>query len=132
MIAPAAIVGQVHAGLAGSGRLDPTAIQVDAGFVEERLGLPGPDAQACLIEDLEQDLNMGVAETPAEVPGRGWVGNAAGAERVEEDFVLATEFEVFQTRPTAQGVVGDVYPVIGFVVGQRNLKQVQRSGGCPE
>src|SRR5260370_18527468 len=99
MIAPAAIVGQVHAGLAGSGRLDHTAIQVDAGFVEERLGLPGPDAQACLIEDLEQDLNMGVAETPAEVPGRGWVGNAAGALRAGESFLLGTEFWGFPHRP---------------------------------
>jgi hypothetical protein len=50
---------------------------------------------------------------------------ASGAEGVEINFVLATQFEIFQAGAVAQGVVGKVEDVIRLVIGQMNLEQVQ-------
>ena len=57
--------------------------------------------------------------------GGGRVGDATGAQGVEEDFVIATEFDVLQTTAVAQGVVGEVEEVIGLVEGQVDLEQLQ-------
>ena len=64
-------------------------------------------------------------EAAAEVAGRGRIGDAAGAEGIEEDFVVAAQFDVLQTGAVAQGVVGEVEHVIGFVIRQMDLEQVQ-------
>ncbi len=93
--------------------------------VEERRRLPSPDALANLVEDVDQRVHVGGAETAAEIAGRGRIGNAAGAEGVEIDFILATQFEVLQTGAVAQGVVGQVEDMIGLVVGQMDFEQVQ-------
>ena len=67
----------------------------------------------------------GLIEAAAEVAGGGRVGDAAGAQGVEEDFVVAAQFEVLQAGAVAQGVVGEVEDVVGLVVGQVDLEQVQ-------
>ena len=105
--------------------VDQRAVQVDAGLGEERGGLPGPDLAADVVEDVEQRVDVLGLEAAAEVAGRGRVGNAAGAEGVEEDFVVAAQFDVLQAGAVAQGVVGEVEHVIGLVVGQVDLEQVQ-------
>ena len=64
-------------------------------------------------------------EAAAEIAGRGRIGNAAGAEGVEEDFVVAAQFEVLQAGAVAQGVVGEVQHVVGLVIRQMDLEQVQ-------
>ena len=51
-------------------------------------------------------MSAGV-EAAAEVAGGGRVGDAAGAEGVEEDLVVAAQFEVLQAGAVAQGVVGE-------------------------
>ena len=67
-------------------------------------------------------------EAAAEVAGGGRIGDAAGAQGVEEDLVVAAQFEVLQAGAVAQGVVGEVEDVIGLVVGQVDLEQVQPVG----
>jgi len=64
-------------------------------------------------------------EAPAEIAGRGRIGNAAGTQGVEEDLVVAAQFDVLQTGAVAQGVVSEVEDVIRLVVGQVDLEQVQ-------
>ena len=64
-------------------------------------------------------------EAAAEVARGGRIGDAAGAQGIEEDFVVAAQFDVLQAGAVAQGVVGEVEDVIGLVVGQVELEQVQ-------
>jgi hypothetical protein len=64
-------------------------------------------------------------EASAEIPGSGRVGDAAGAQGIKEDFVVAAQFEVLQTGAVAQGIVGEVEDVIRLMVGQVKLEQVQ-------
>ena len=125
MIAPDAVVGDVHALLAFAGRLDHGAVHVDAGRLEERVGLASPDALAHVVEDVEQRVDILGPEASAEIAGRGRIGNARGSEGVEEDFVLATQFEILQTGAVAQRVVGEVEDMIGFVVGKMELEQME-------
>src|SRR4029077_3669888 len=42
-----------------------------------------------------------------------------------EDLVVAAQLDVFEARPLAQGVVGQVENVIRLVVGQMDLEQYQ-------
>ena len=69
--------------------------------------------------------DVGGLEASAEVAGRGRIGNAVGAESVEEDLVVATQFDVLQAIAVAKGVVGEVEDVIRFVIRQMDLEQVQ-------
>jgi hypothetical protein len=70
-------------------------------------------------------VHVAGAETPTEIAGGGRIGNASGAKSVEVDFILTPQFEILQASAVAQGVVGQVEDVIGFVVGQMDLEQVQ-------
>ena len=102
VIAPGAVVGDVHALLALAGGLDQGAVHVEEGLVEEGRGLAGPDLQARVVDDVEQRLNAVRGKAATEVAGRGGIGDAAGAQGVEEDLVVAAQFEVLQAGAVAQ------------------------------
>src|ERR1700722_455864 len=125
MVAPRAVVGDVHALLAFAGGADQRAIGIDAGLVEEGVGLPGPGALADVVDGVEQRVHIVGLETAAEVASGGRIGNAAGAQGIEEDFVVASQFDVFEAGAVAKGVVGEIEHVIRFVIGQMDLEQVQ-------
>ena len=124
VVAPGAIVGDVHAPLAGAGGLHQGTVHVHAGFLEEGFRLLIPNAQAGVIAEVEQDINVRGREAPAEVAGGGGVGEALRPQGVEEDFVLPPEFQGLQAGAATEGVIGDGQDVIGFVVGQVHLEQV--------
>lgn len=125
MAAPGAVVGDVHALLALAAGGDERAVHVDGGLIEESGGLCGPDALADGVGDVMQDLQVRLLEAAAEVAGGGGVGEAAGAEGVEEGFVAAEQFEIFQAGAAAQGVVGEGEDVIGFAIAVVDLRQVE-------
>jgi hypothetical protein len=125
VVAPGAVVGDVHPPLAPAGSLHQEAVHVDDGLREEVLGLLRPDAQADVVDGVLQLTDRRLTEAAAEVASGGGVGEAAGAEGVEEDLVLAAEFEVLQAGAVGQGVVGEGQDVVGLVVGEVELQQVQ-------
>ena len=118
-------MADVHALLALAGGLDQKAVHVEDGAVEEGVGLLGPDAPTHLVHGVLQPADRRLVEAAAEVAGGGRVREAAGAQGVEEDLVVAAEFEVLQTGAVAQGVVGEGQDVVGLVVGEVELEQVE-------
>ena len=125
MVAPDAVVGDVHAGLAHAGGFRQGAVHVNGGAGEEVGRLLGPDPLPRRVDGVDERVDVGRPEPPAEVAGRGRVGDAACAQRVEEVRVLAAQFDVLQTGAVAQGVVGEIEHMIGFVVRQVQFEQVQ-------
>ncbi len=125
MIAPGAVVGDVHAPLALAAGCHQRAVQVDRGQVEEGVGLLSPEALPHGVEDVLQGVDVGRREAAAEVAGRGRVGDTAGAQRVEEHLVVAAQLDVLQTGALAQGVGGEVEDVVRLVKRQMDLEQVQ-------
>src|ERR1700676_1368241 len=125
MIAPPAVVRDIHAGFAFAGRFDHGTVHVDAGQFEELGRLPSPDALADTVEDVDERGDVGLLETPTEITGRGRIGNAGRTQGVEVNFVLATQLDVLLTGAVADRVVGEVENVIGLVVRQMNFEQVQ-------
>ena len=115
MITPGAVISDVDALLAHSAAGSERAIGVDEGFVEEVVGLLLPDPQSGLVEGLHEPLDVGLGEAAAEVPGGGGVGDASGAEGVEVDLVIASDFEVLDAAAAGQEVVGDVEDVVALV-----------------
>jgi hypothetical protein len=107
VVAPGAVVGDVHAPLALAGSLDQEAVHVEDRPVEEVVGVLGPHAHADVVGQVLQPAEGGLVEAAAEVAGGGRVGESPGAQGVEEDLVLATEFEVLQAGAAAQGVVSE-------------------------
>ena len=85
----------------------------------------GPDASAGDVEGVDQRLDVAVGEAPTEVAGGGRVGDATRAQGIEKVFVGAAEFDVLQTGAVAEGVVGEVEDVVGFVVGEVDFEQVE-------
>ena len=125
MITPGAVVGDVDALLAARAGGDEGAVDVDDGLVEEVGRLLFPDLDAGLIEDVLEGLDVVGGEASAEVAGGGGVGDAVGAEGVEEDDVVASQFDVVEAGAVAQGVVGEVQDVVALVVGEVVLEQVE-------
>jgi hypothetical protein len=125
MVTPDAVVGDVHTDLALAGRLHERAIHVDACQFEEYRRLPSPDTLPNVIADVDQGMHVRSAETSAEIAGGRRIRNALSTEGIEVDFILATQFQILQASAVAQRVVGQVEHVIGFVVGQMDLEQVQ-------
>ena len=83
MIAPGAVVGDIHADLALAGSRDQHAIHVDVCFVEKRRWLPRPHTLANVIEDVDERMHIVGPKTSAEIAGRGRIGDALRVEGVE-------------------------------------------------
>jgi hypothetical protein len=111
--------------LALAGGLGDGAVHVENGALEERSGLFSPDAEACLVDRVEQRFDIWDGEASTEVARCGGIGNAASIEGVEVIFVVAEAVDVLQTSAAAQGVEGDVENVIGFVIGLMEFEQMQ-------
>ena len=125
VVPPGAVVGDVHPLLALAGGLDQEAVHVQEGLLEEGRGLVRPDLQTRVVDDVEEDLNAVRGKAATEVSRRGGVGEAARAQGVQQDLVVAQEFQVLQAGAAAHGVVGDSENVIGFVIGQVNLEEAE-------
>ena len=80
---------------------------------------------AHVVDGVLQVADRRLIEAAAEVAGGGRVREATGAQGVEEDLVLAAEFQVLQTRAVAQGVVGEGQDVVGLVVREVEFEEVQ-------
>jgi hypothetical protein len=101
------------------------AVGVEESFLQELIGLLGPDAEAGTIDDVHQSLDIGRHEAPAEITLGGGIGNSLGAQGVEIDFVVATQFKMFEVPATGDDVESDVQDVVGFVVGQMAFEKVK-------
>ena len=69
--------------------------------------------------------DVGLGEAAAEVPCGGGVGDALGAQGVEIDLVVAPQFEVFDPLAAGEDVEGDVQDMVGFVIGQMPLEEME-------
>ena len=125
VIAPGAVVGDVHALFALAGGGHQRAVHVDGRLLEEGVRLPRPDPDARVIEEVEQRQHVGAGKASAEVARRGRVGDAASAQGIQERLVVAAQLDVLQAGAVAQGVVGEVEDVIRLVKRQMDLEQVQ-------
>ena len=56
-----------------------------------------------LVEDVLEGLDVVGGEAAAEVAGGGGVGDAVGAEGVEEDLVVAPQFDVLEAGAAGTG-----------------------------
>src|SRR5512147_1082109 len=96
MVAPGAVVSDLDALRAAGAGSDERAIDVEDGLLEELGGLLLPDLDACQIEGVLEDLDVLSREAPAEIARAGGVGDAVGAEGVQEDEVIAPQFDVVE------------------------------------
>ena len=85
-----------------------------------------PDPLPRCVEGLHQRQNRCFVKTAGKISAGGWIGNASCAQPVEKRFVIAAQLDVFESLTPQQGV-GQVQPVIAFVVGQVPFEQVQPS-----
>ena len=124
MITPACVVRDVDALLALGARFDDVAVHVDGGLLEELVRLFRPHGLPRFVDRRLQRFDLsGRLEAATEISRRRRIGNPLRPQRVEIRFVVAFVFEVFQTRPIGQRVVGDVEHVIGLVIRKMDLQQ---------
>ena len=125
MITPGAIVGDVDTffvlGIGGH----QSAVGIENGAIEKGVGLLSPHADANLAVDVLQDVDGFGSEASAEIAGSGGIGNALGAEGVEEVDIVAAQFDVLEAIAVAKSVVGEIEDMIGFVVGHVNLEEME-------
>jgi len=98
VVSPDPVIGQINALLAGGVSPDDGAIGVDDRFLEELLGLLFPDAKPGLVDRVHQLQDIARAEPPAEISGRGRIGDPLGAQGIEVDLVVASQFEMLELR----------------------------------
>jgi hypothetical protein len=94
-------------------------------LLEEGRGLVGPHADARVVDEVLEDLNTGPIKAPTEITGRGGIGNAACAQGVEKNLVVAEQFEVFQAAAATQRQVGQGADMVGLMIGKVDFQQVQ-------
>jgi hypothetical protein len=63
-------------------------------------------------------------EPPAEVARGGGIGDPLGAKGIEEDLVVAPQFEMLDAGTASQDVAGDGQDVIALVIRQLTLEHV--------
>ena len=77
------------------------------------------------IDGVQEGHDVGLGEAAAEVPRGGGVGDALGAQGVEIDLVVASQFEVFEPVAAREDVEGDVQDMVGFVIGEMPLEEME-------
>ncbi len=92
---------------------------------EEGLGLAGPDLPTRLVDDVEKYLNAIRGKAPAEISRRGGIGDTARPQGIQQDFVVAEQFQVLQTRAAAQRQIGQRQHMVRFMIGQVDFQQFQ-------
>jgi hypothetical protein len=125
MVAPLALVADVHPLFALAAGDHDRAVQVDHRLGEELRRLPLPDVEAGNFNGQLQIVQALGRETAAEVAGRGRIGDRLGPQGVEKDFVVAAQFDVLQARRVAERVQRQVQDMIGLVIGQMHFQQMQ-------
>ena len=125
MITPGAVVGDVDPLFALGIGADQGAIDVEDRFGKELGGLLGPDPQPRLIDGVHQVNDIGFEEPAAEVAGGGGVGDALGTQGIEVDLIVAPQLEVLDPSPAREDVEGDVQDVVGFVVREVSLEELE-------
>ena len=125
MIAPGAVVGDVHALFALAGGFDQKTIHVDAGLLEEGGGLVSPHAQAGVVDQVEQRVNAVLGKPPTEIASRGGIGDTACAQGIEEHLIVAEQFQILEAGATTQGEVGQGEHMVRFMVRQVEFQQLQ-------
>src|ERR1700730_1741191 len=125
MITPGAIVGDVDALFAFTVRAHQGAIGIQDGLLEEAIGLLFPNVSANLVIDVLQQVDLEDVEAATKITRGRRVGNALGAQGVEEVDIVATQFDVLQTITIAERVESDIEHMIGFVIALVNLENMQ-------
>ncbi len=86
-----------------------------------------PDLLAHVVDGLKEQQRLKRGESSAEITGRRRSWNPLCVERVEIRFIGSPRFQMIETRPAGQQVVGDVENVIGLGVGRIDLEDVDSS-----
>jgi hypothetical protein len=124
VIAPFAVVADVHTLFAFAGRLDDCAVGIDQSFFKELVRLLLPDFQPGLVDRVHQGLNVFFVEASTKVAGRRRIGNALNSQRIQKNFVVTPQFDVFQACAADEQVVGDVEHMIRFVIRQMTFQDM--------
>ena len=122
MISPLAFVVDIHSGFTLAGGNDEGAIGVDDGFLKEAVVLLLPHIGPSLVDGVHQFDDVVLGEAATEVTSGGGVGYRGNADGVEEDFVVAAQFDVLQASSLAQCVERDVEDMIGLVIRAMHLE----------
>jgi hypothetical protein len=109
--------------LFGAG-LDECAIHIDLGLGEKLGGLPGPNLQPSLVENILQCAHVMRRETSAKITCRGWVWHTFRTKAVQEGLVLAPQFHVLNAVAIAKCIVRETQNMIRFMIGYMNLQKV--------
>jgi len=89
VIPPGAVVGDADACFVLSAGGDQGTVRVEDGAVEEGVRLLPPDADANIVVDVLQRVDVIAVEASAEIACRGGIGDALGAEGIEEADIVA-------------------------------------------
>ena len=124
MVAPHAVVRDVHPFLALPRGFDQRPVRVDHGLVEKRGGLGAPHALPRLVDGRLHGLNRRLVKPPAEIAGGRRVGDPLRPQGIEIHLVLPPLLDILQARAPAQHVVRQAEHVIRFVIRQRHLQDL--------
>jgi hypothetical protein len=126
MVAPLAVVADVHSLLALGVGLRDGAIGVQDRLIEKLVRLLSPDPQPRFIDGVHQREDIGLgSEAAAEVPGGGRVWDSFGSQSIEVNRIVASQFEVFESFAAGEDIKCDVEHMVGFVVRQMPFEQMQ-------
>src|SRR5208282_3705791 len=125
MITPGTVVSDINALFALGVGADEGTVGVQDGFLEKLGWLLGPDSQPRFVDSVHQSHDIVLGEAAAEIPGCGGVGDTHGAQGVEVNLVVAPQFEMLNFLAAGQDVVGDIQDMVGFVVGQMPLEEME-------
>jgi hypothetical protein len=124
-IAPNAFVGKSHAAFAFPESRRNGAIGIDKGLSQKAPGLLIPNPLPHRVGDLHELEDIGLFKATGEVSTGGRVGNALGAQTIEEGLIIASQFNILQPHSIQQRVVGQIQHMIALMVRKVLLKQMQ-------
>ena len=125
MVAPNALVGQVHPFLASTLGAGNRAVSLQNSVLKEGLGLLLPDEQAFFIDNAHERVNVLGLKPPEEIAGGSGIGDTLRPQGVEIVFIVAEQFQVLQAGPAGQNVIGETEHMVRLMVGEVTFEQME-------
>ena len=126
-VAPDSFVGNVHAllQLARGGHDRAVGVEIDH-LADQVRAATTPQRGPYRVDRVHQRHDVGLGEAAQEVPRRGGVRQQLRPEPVHQRHVVTQPVHVLQTGTAGEHAVGEGEHVIGLVIRQVDLQQVQR------
>ena len=87
--------------------------------------IPKPDILTNIVYEIHKHDNILPIKSPQKISRSGRIRNDLSSQRIYVRLIVSQQFNILQTGTACKNIKNDVQNVIGFMVGEMALQQIE-------